>query len=210
MALYNICVATDLAGAKVNLLFSFDQYGPSTAQLLSRASEAFAQVFRLRGYSRIFAISSAVVFNEALRTWDRLERSSQLLHNSQVYIFQPDVVDVPGELPDPIPAYQFLVGYASPKRDEEFSRSPRPPLPTTFGDYVPVSRSSPALEEHRTKMLHEREVHAGEVVPGASILKEERAKEDMKDHLSLDEHRELVRREAREFSNSLSPVRESR
>ncbi|KAH9579737.1 BILBO1 [Trypanosoma melophagium] len=128
---YSICVATDVDGEKVNLRFLFDAYGPSVTQLLNRAAVAFNNLFHRCGIPRAFATSAAVVFNETQCTWDRLERSTQLLHNSQVYLFQPDILDLPAVIPEPYEA-QPLLGdtYVSPRR--EASDSPRAVGPTHY------------------------------------------------------------------------------
>ncbi|KAF5226814.1 hypothetical protein ECC02_000315 [Trypanosoma cruzi] len=105
---YSICVATDCDGEKANLRFLFDSYGPSVAQLLNRSIVAFNNLFRLRSVPRTFAVSAAVVFNDVHSTWDRLERSTQLLHNSQVYLFQPDILDLPAEIPEPFEGHPLL------------------------------------------------------------------------------------------------------
>lgn len=97
----SICVATDCDGEKVNLRFLFDAAGPSVSRLLNYSTTAFNNYFRLKGISRAFAVNSAVVFNDVHCTWDRLERTTQLLHNSQVYLFQPDTLDIPAAIPEP-------------------------------------------------------------------------------------------------------------
>ncbi|RNF05099.1 uncharacterized protein Tco025E_07863 [Trypanosoma conorhini] len=128
---YSICVATDCEGEKVNLRFLFDSYGPSLAQLLNRSLVAFNNVFRLRSVPRTFAVSAAVVFNDVHNTWDRLERSTQLLHNSQVYLFQPDILDMPAEIPEPFEGAPLLgEGYVSPPR--EASASPHAVAPSHY------------------------------------------------------------------------------
>lgn len=228
MSYYSVCCAADCNGAKINLEFVFDQYGPSVPQLLSRATEAFTRVFQLRGILRTFAISSAVVFNERLRCWDRLERASQLLHNSQVYLFQPDLLDLPGEIPDPIPGVDFLYQYQSPDRTRcaaavsssvsqqlTFEDSPRVRAPSSHVPREQFYYSSPAIPSSsgdprasiRAQLLADMAKHRGETVPGPSILAEVREEEERKAHLDLDTHRETVRREAREFEKSLSPQR---
>lgn len=216
MAFYSVCCAADCNGAKINLEFVFDQYGPSVPQLLSRATEAFSRIFHLRGIVRTFAISSAVVFNERLRCWDRLERASQLLHNSQVYLFQPDILDVPGEIPDPIPGSDFLYQYRSPERAYDAEATYDSPRARAPSSHVPRSQfyySSPLVLEDsrssvRAQLLQEMEKHRGETVEGPSILAQVREEEARKEALDLDTHREIVRRETRDFEKSLSPQRE--
>ncbi|RNF12259.1 hypothetical protein TraAM80_00406 [Trypanosoma rangeli] len=139
---YSICVATDCDGEKVNLRFLFDSYGPSLVQLLNRSIVAFNNVFRLRSVPRIFAVSAAVVFNDVHSTWDRLERSTQLLHNSQVYLFQPDILDLPAEIPEPFEGQSLLdEDYVSPRRD--VSTSPHALGPSHYEPRPAITIESP-------------------------------------------------------------------
>ncbi|ORC90883.1 uncharacterized protein TM35_000073070 [Trypanosoma theileri] len=144
---YSVCVATDLDGEKVNLRFLFDAYGPSVTQLLNRAIVAFNNLFHHCGIPRAFAASAAVVFNETQCTWDRLVRSTQLLHNSQVYLFQPDILDLPAVIPEPYEA-QPLLGdaYVSPRR--EASDSPRAVGPAHYEPRPPFTHTSPVVLPH--------------------------------------------------------------
>ena len=215
---YDVYVAADCNGAKLNLQFSFDQYGPSVAQLLSRATEAFSQFFLMKGIMRPFAVSSIVVFDEVARRWVPLERSSQLIHNAQTYVFQPDILDVPGEISDPIAASQFLIHYVSPPRDGR-SPSPRAVAPNVWAPRSDWPYPSPDVavqldftqEEKNVIRQKERQRRSGGGSPakvtGPSILQEEREKVERLIALPVDEHRLAVRNESEKFSNSLSPQR---
>jgi hypothetical protein len=199
----SVFVAADVNGVKVNVQFFFDQYGPSTAQLLSRSHEAFQRIFAVHHVNRTFAVSHAVVFNEYTQAWDRLERSAQLTHNCQVYLFQPDTLDIPGEIPPPISSYTLLGGYESPTRD--YSNSPRAPAPSTSYSYTPVTYTSPYTStQPRHLPLDTAPVRE---IQGPSLLAEERQKVESTLRLPLDEHRDSVRREVTRFSDELSPQR---
>ncbi|KEG14652.1 hypothetical protein DQ04_00361140 [Trypanosoma grayi] len=139
---YSICVAADCDGEKVNLRFLFDSYGPSVTQLLNRATIAFNNLFHHRSIPRAFAASAAVVFNDLHSTWDRLERSTQLLHNSQVYLFQPDIIDLPAEIPEPFESQPLLGDYVSPRRDA--SDSPRANGPAHYAPRPAFTHASPS------------------------------------------------------------------
>nr|CCD17551.1 unnamed protein product [Trypanosoma congolense IL3000] len=103
-----VCAAADCGGVKVNLRFLFDASELTVSRMLRRATVAFSNYFRRKGIEHEFAANSVVVFNDAHCTWDRLERTTQLFTNSQVYLFQPDTVDVPAAIPEPIDSEQFL------------------------------------------------------------------------------------------------------
>ncbi|KAH8613742.1 hypothetical protein ERJ75_000724500 [Trypanosoma vivax] len=105
---YSICVAADCNGKKVNLRFLFDAYGPSVGDLLRRSTVAFNNYFKRFCISKQFVTNIAVVFNDNSGTWDRLEKSTQLLHNSQVYLFQPDTFDLPAIIPEAYEGQQLL------------------------------------------------------------------------------------------------------
>lgn len=113
--MFAVCVAAAINRTKVNLLLQFSQ-APSAAQVMSRAIAAFTQLQQDRGIFTPFFCNCAMIFDDASSRWVPLERSSQLVHNAQVYLFQPDVPDVAGAIPDPIPADTFLVDYRSPPR----------------------------------------------------------------------------------------------
>jgi hypothetical protein len=207
-----VCVAADVNGQKINLQFFFDQYGPSTAQVLARAHDAFQRVYDSHGVNRTFAVSHAVVFNDYAQTWDRLERSAQLTHNCQVYLFQPDTLDIPGEIPEPMLASQLLAGYQSPSRESynhyAVHSSPRAAA-AIQSSYAPTAYSSPA---YSSPSRAQREAvsatyRAGPEIGGPSLLREEREKEDAKLMMPVDAHRDAVRRETSRFTESLSPAR---
>ncbi|CUG91487.1 Hypothetical protein, putative [Bodo saltans] len=232
--MYSVAVAADCNGDKVNLQFFFE-FGPSVAQVLSRASEAFRALFRQRGIDRIFVTSASVIFNDALECWDRLDRSTQLVHNCQLYIFQPDVLDIPAEIGDPIPASTFLGDYYSPAREASHSQSPRPTPPSSYAprslgqayasplyaaSYETTTtttyQKSSAFVDHSaatnpysfanaTKHHYERNpnFHEG----SESILRQERDKMERQSHMPLDDLRNELRREAKEYS--VSPDRRS-
>lgn len=223
--MYTLFVATDCNGEKVNLEFLFD-FGPSVAQLLHKATEAFRGVYQRRGIPRIFTISASVIFNDDTSTWDRLERSTQLLHNSQVYLFQPDTLDVPGEIGDAVPAAQFLpYDYSSPARgsagaaSNAINASPRAAMPVSFDPRAPATvYASPLFEKdylystpfessgspnpyslaHSSKYPRSSASREGE--REGSILREERERIERQEHLSLDELRGQLRKEVKEFS----------
>ena len=112
---YSLCVATDFDGAKLNLQFFYPYAAPTVAEVLTSATTTYENLFRAKGVNRPFSITTAVIFNETHLTWDRLERSSQLVHNGQLYLFQPDLVDLPGDIPDPVPAEEYLETYVPPQ-----------------------------------------------------------------------------------------------
>jgi hypothetical protein len=231
--MYSVAVAADCNGEKVNLQFFFE-FGPSVAQVLSRASEAFRALFRQRGIDRIFVTSASVIFNDALECWDRLDRSTQLTHNCQLYIFQPDVLDIPAEIGDPIPASSFLGDYYSPAREPSHSQSPRPTPPVSFASRnigqvyasplytasyettTTTYQKSSAFADHSvatnpysfanaTKHQYERTPNFQD--GSESIIRQEREKMERQAHMPLDELRNELRREAKEYS--VSPDRRS-
>ena len=210
---FSICVATSSGTAKVNLQFFFDRYAPTVAQLLSRATEAFTRLFRIRGYAAAeFAISLSMIFDEVLQRWVPLERSAQLHHGAQVYVFQPDTHDAPGEIPDPVQASQLLTDYASPSRD--VSSPPRAlpaydPVPYAPRAYhSPYQDLSPSRRDTYRQLSAvaplPRSIDPIPFVPCDSILQEERLKENRKLELPVDEHRSVVRQETSEFTRRLS------
>lgn len=223
--MYSVAVAADCNGEKANLQFFFE-FGPSVAQVLSRAGEAFRVLFRQRGIDRIFVTSAAVIFNDALECWDRLERSTQLTHNCQLYIFQPDVLDIPAEIGEPISGAAFLGDYYSPARESSYSPSPRP---APLASYAPRSAglvyaspvygasyesttttykstfvdhssgvANPYSLANATKHHYERSPNFRE--GSESILRQEREKMERQSHMPLDELRNELRREAKEYS----------
>ena len=191
----------------MNVRFPFDTSSPSVTQVLNRAQDVFRKLFQQRGVLRTFAVSAPVIFNDAACTWDRLERSVQLQHNCQVYLFQPDILDLPGEIPDPIDPFDVLgYSYHSPAR-ETTSFSPRADFPSSYGpERVYSNFTTP----------HDRSLSFGQFsqnvtdVPtekigtsdGISIFKEERNKMDQLSKLPIDELRYQLRREAKEYSSS--------
>lgn len=224
--MFSVCVAADCNGEKVNIQFSFS-FGPSISQLLERATEAFRVLFVQRHVQHPFTISASVIFNDSTCTWDRLERSTQLTHNSQVYIFQPDILDVPSEIGDPMPAGKLLGDYSSPPRDVPYP-SPRPTVPATYESRPAFSHASP-LHTTYTPITtsHQSYQHTSPYVDGApnpyslayssryssersgtisdsseSIFRQERQKLERQSALPLDQMREELRREARDFSAS--------
>lgn len=206
--MYCICVASVLSYEKVNIEITFDT-PPSIAQVMSRAAAAFNRLAALRGVRAEFAVSFAMIFDDLAELWVPLERSTQLAHNSQVYIFQPDVIDVPGHIPEPVSASQYLVDYSSPSRLSEYRDSPRPAAPERFTERVRFDFPTP--EDIRRESERRRRTIEVTNVPGTSILREERDNEERKISLPVDVHRETVRRETQSFLNSeWSPSRGSR
>lgn len=200
--MYCICVASVLGLDKVNLELIFTT-PPSIAQVMSRATVAFNRLARLRGYSTEFAVSFAMVFDDYEGLWVPLERSTQLTHNAQLYVFQPDVVDTPGHIPDPVSALQLLDDYASPARNLTPSyaahhESPRAPPPTSF---PPRNAQAvyPTPEDIRRESERRRRLIDMSDIPGDSILRVERENEARKLELPVDTHRETVRRETQTF-----------
>ena len=131
--MFAVCTAAAIGNAKVNLLLQFEA-PPAASQVLSRGIAAFSQLQQDRGVFTPFFVNCAMVFDDASSRWVPLERSSQIVHNCQIYLFQPDVPDVAGPIPDPIPASTFLVSYRSPERSHhanqnELSVSPRGLMP---------------------------------------------------------------------------------
>jgi hypothetical protein len=118
--MFSVCVAAAVgtatgANAKTNLLFQFEQ-PPSASQVMSRSITAFSQLQQERGNFNEFFVNCAMIFDDNTSRWVPLERSNQITHNCQVYLFQPDVPDVAGPIPDPVPADSFLNSYVSPAR----------------------------------------------------------------------------------------------
>jgi hypothetical protein len=143
-----------------------------------------------------------------------------------VYLFQPDVLDIAGPIPEPVPADALLSHYVSPQRSYIGSgdESPRAVMPVSYStssapSFVPrdipeytsyrpsISLSTGLSPEQRAYWnSRARSVPAVEI-SGDSILREEREKEARKMALPLDEHREVCRGETRKFNESLSPQR---
>lgn len=256
--MFGVCVAAAVNRYKINLLLQFDS-PPSAAQVMSRAISAFSQLQQDRGIFTPFFCNCAMIFDDENSRWVPLERSSQVVHNCQVYMFQPDVPDVAGAIPDPIPASSFLNNYRSPARNSginasqtTYDVSPRGLMPTDPDlSYFPVERQipvapptgfaynndnnnsssmsrnvdfyatgngnnnndsdnygdSPLTAQQREILRREADRGGSTFVPGGSILKEEREKEDAKVRLQLDEHRQRVREETKRFADQVSPPR---
>ena len=207
---YVICVAADLKGSKINLQFHFENYGPSLAMLIARVSEAFSCVFAVQSSQPVvFRISAAVIFNEFAKSWDRLERSSQLSHNCQVYVFQPDVLDLPAEIPEPMHAQEFLTGYVSPQRTA-VRPSPRPDPPERFEARTTFGHPSPATAKEVIRAVRQRSIIEAHrlnsdpplVEEGGSILQDERRKIERCNLLTLDELRGAMKKELRDWSTN--------
>jgi hypothetical protein len=222
--MFCVYVASMCGGVKTNIELIFSA-PPSIAQVMRRATAAFTRLAEIRGIHFEFAVSFAMIFDDYESRWVPLERSSQLVHNAQVYIFQPDVVDLPGEIPDPISAVQFMSDYNTPPRHvspsstprvdfaglDYRSDSPRAPIPET---YTPRRNFNyPSLEEiHQETLRRHREAAKLPDIPGDSIIRQERDNEARKASLPVDLHRETVRRETQAFleggwSPSRSPSR---
>lgn len=218
--MYSVFVAADCNGEKLNLQFLFED-SPSVSQVLNRSTDAFASIFLQRGLRRSFAISAAVIYNDVHQTWDRLERSTQLLHNAQVYLFQPDVVDVPSEIADPVPASLYLgTEYRSPSRTN-LSQSPRAAVPSSY-DPRPTSTmySSPSVSiyggsnpigvgsHNPYNLANTSQSRYSTSQPrtlandNVSIIRQEREKLEQQSHLSLDELRGVLKNETKSFSAS--------
>jgi hypothetical protein len=199
--------------ANVELIF----HGPpSIAQVMSRAAIAFDRLASLRGVRSFeFAVSFAMAFDDFESRWVPLERSTQLVHNCQLYIFLPDVVDLPGEIPDPVSADQFLGDYQSPERGVSPASvsggySPRAVMPSTFTPRRDFAY--PSVEDIRRQSAdRHRQVANLPDIPGDSIIAQERNSEALKASLSVDVHRETVRRETQSFlEGEWSPSRSPR
>jgi hypothetical protein len=213
-----VYVAADCDGSKINVRFAFANSSPSLTQVLQRANEVFVTVFQQRSILRTFAISAPVIFNDVTCTWDRLERSVQMQHHSQIYLFQPDILDLPGEIPDPEDS-SAIVGprhYDSPLRgvtSASLSYSPRAEFPT---ENIPLQRAYSNFSTPQDRSLSFGQFTRppapvqDRIGPsnGGSIFREERSKMAVLEQLPIDELRSQLRREAREFSSS--PSRPSR
>jgi hypothetical protein len=204
-----VFVAADCDGQKVNVRFLFDTSSPSLTQVLNRAQEVFKRIFQQRSVLRTFAISAPVIFNDVTCTWDRLERSVQLQHNSQIYLFQPDILDLPGEIPDPIDPLD-IIGYNSSSPVREGSRSssysPRTEFPTAFvperifsNFSTPHDRSLSFGQFSKPPAVSAEKIGLSD---GGSIFRDERRKMEQQASLPIDELRSQLRREAKEFSSS--------
>lgn len=181
----SVCVAADVLGRKRNLEFVFDVV-PTLLELRSVSERSFNTVLASEGIPRNFVAANFRIFDERIARWVDLEVSTQLVQNAQVYVFQPGVAELAGEIPPAVRASEIT--YVSPRREVPLTMSPR-------------SRAQ------QQPSLHHGE---GEPFPGGeSILRQERANEERKDHMDLDAHRELVRRETKEFL-SQSPARSGR
>jgi hypothetical protein len=215
--MFCVYVASMCGPSKANVELVFEG-PPSIAQVMSRAAVALERLASLRGVRGFeFAVSFAMCFDDFESHWVPLERSTQLVHNCQLYIFLPDVVDLPGEIPDPVSANQFLGDYSSPERGVSPaaasvppSSSPRAEMPSTF---TPRRNFSyPSVEDIR-RYSAERHREAAKLpdIPGASIIAQEREAEARKAGLDVDVHRETVRRETQSFlEGGWSPSRSPR
>ena len=150
--MFCVYVASMCGPSKANVELVFEG-PPSIAQVMSRAAVALERLASLRGVRGFeFAVSFAMCFDDFESHWVPLERSTQLVHNCQLYIFLPDVVDLPGEIPDPVSANQFLGDYSSPERGVSpaaasvpRSSSPRAEMPSTFTQLPQCRRYPPLL-----------------------------------------------------------------
>lgn len=209
--MFCVYVAAVCGASKANIELIFAA-PPSIAQVMNRAAVAFEKLAQLRGYSLEFAVSFAMIFDDYDARWVPLERSTQLVHNSQIYVFLPDVVDLPGEIPDPVSATQFLAEYRSPytsrspsaRRVEE---SPRAVMPESFTPRRDFSY--PTVEDiRRESQRRHREIAVLPEIPGDSIIRQERENEERKITLPVDTHRDTVRRETQAFlDGTWSPSR---
>jgi len=184
----SVCVAADVLGRKRNLEFVFDSV-PTLLELRSVSERSFNTVLASEGIPRNFVAANFRIFDERIARWVDLEVSTQLVQNAQVYVFQPGVAELAGEIPPAVRASEIT--YVSPRREVPLTMSPR------------RAQQQPSLPPF---------LHDGEGEPffqGESILRQERANEERKDHMDLDAHRELVRRETKEFL-SQSPARSGR
>ena len=223
---YSLCVATDFDGAKLNLQFFYPYGAPTVAEVLTSASATYENLFRAKGVTRPFSITTAVIFNETHLTWDRLERSSQLVHNGQLYLFQPDLVDLPGDIPDPIPAEEYVNTYVPPQPSTlspvrsyagmGVNSSPArnyEPSPIRSVHYTPATPQRSNLNESQEmiKAFHKRQespaYRSHNNDDGPSIIQDERRRLAEQSRLSLDEYRNVARKEAHDFSPERSPGR---
>jgi hypothetical protein len=231
--MFCVYVASMCGNTKTNIELIFSA-PPSIAQVTRRATAAFQRLAEIRGIHMEFAVSFAMIFDDYESRWVPLERSSQLVHNAQVYYFQPDVLDLPGEIPDPVSAVQFMgedyynispgtsrrgsvspggraadtSDYVSPYRAAQ--ESPRAAVPAS---YTPRRDFNyPAVDEfHKDVERRHREAAKLGDIPGASIIQQERESEERKARLPVDLYRETVRRETQaflEWSPSRSPSRQ--
>ena len=223
--MFSVCTAAAIGGSKLNLLLQFDR-PPAAAQVMSRAIAAFSQLQEERGDFTPFFCNCVMIFDDAASRWVPLERSSQVVHNCQVYLFQPDVPDVAGPIPDPVPACAFLIGYRSPDRSVAHSASPRglmprdPDLsrfdrpayyapPHDYGASAAAFAAYAATSPPPLPSSPPSSTFKAPFVAGGSILREERDREDAKITLPVDTHRERIREETRRFGEDVSPARRS-
>lgn len=138
-------IATQIGREKINFTFSFPEPRPRMAQVLSRANAAFSEYTGTE-----FSCCLGMVFNASKQYWSPLEHTAQLLSGGQLYLFQADVNEVPGVIPDAKPGDHLLINY-SPSRGASVSPSVGV---TTRGPSAPGARISPAPTEQPTTTSH--------------------------------------------------------
>eukprot|EP01064_Diplonema_japonicum_P017007 TRINITY_DN2505_c4_g1_i1.p1 TRINITY_DN2505_c4_g1~~TRINITY_DN2505_c4_g1_i1.p1 ORF type:complete len:402 (+),score=123.44 TRINITY_DN2505_c4_g1_i1:79-1284(+) len=102
MSAFPVCVCSDLYETKVNLEIPFNAR-PTMPELTQKIKDFFDYEANTMkpptAVSRTFQISRMQVYNDELGKWDDLHRTEQLAPNSQVYCFQPHIVDTQADLP---------------------------------------------------------------------------------------------------------------
>ena len=127
-------VATQIKREKVNFTLSFPEARPRMSQVLARANAAFSEYTGTE-----FSCCLGMVFNASKQYWSPLEHTAQLVSGAQIYLFQPDVHEVPGVIPDARPGDYLLANYA-PSRGG--SASPASALSVTRGPTIRVGGRS--------------------------------------------------------------------
>eukprot|EP00759_Apiculatamorpha_spiralis_P002992 PhF_6_TR11337/c0_g1_i1/m.18314 len=201
----SVCVAADVLGRKRNLEFFFD-VPPTLMELRSSIERSFNTVLAAEGVPRNFIAANLRLYDERISRWVELEVSSQLFPSCQVYVFQPGVAEIPGEIPPAVRATEIT--YVSPNRSRSSdyyggSTVPLQPVPQTYSH---LSSSYSVPPPHNTSSTIVYRAEPAPDIPGESILRQERDNEERKMGLDLDTHREMVRRETQDFI-SQSPSR---
>eukprot|EP00760_Papus_ankaliazontas_P022903 PhM_4_TR1906/c0_g1_i2/m.87098 len=189
----SVCVSADVLHRKRNIEFFFD-VTPTMEELRHATETSYNTLLACEGFPRTFTISTLRMYDDRVGRWVELDSSTQLASSgSQVYAFQVGVPEIPGEIPQPVPANEIT--YVSPQRVHPHNHHESPARNINYSavDY-----------SYRSQSYNSTSVPD---VPGESILRQERQKEVEKEHLDLDAHRDYVRRETQEFL-SQSPSRQ--
>eukprot|EP00760_Papus_ankaliazontas_P022902 PhM_4_TR1906/c0_g1_i1/m.87101 len=204
----SVCVSADVLHRKRNIEFFFD-VTPTMEELRHATETSYNTLLACEGFPRTFTISTLRMYDDRVGRWVELDSSTQLASSgSQVYAFQVGVPEIPGEIPQPVPANEIT--YVSPQRVHPHNHHESPARNINYSavDYSYRSQSYNSTSNYvDIKLTATTATMPVPDVPGESILRQERQKEVEKEHLDLDAHRDYVRRETQEFL-SQSPSRQ--